>query len=109
MQARKDNGKEWVEAFGYDNYLFGARDYYSAIGRFTVVDPFAEKYAHISPYACYHWNPMKYVDLDGKNPVYDLDGNLLGTDENGLQGKPLVMDSKLFTQGMAQDMQKDLM
>ena len=50
-QPRKYNSKEWVQAFGYDNYLYGARDYYSATGWFTVVDPFAEKYAHISPYA----------------------------------------------------------
>ena len=66
VQARKYNGKEWVEAFGYDNYLYGARDYYSAIGRFTVVDPFAEKYAHISPYAYCANNPIKYVDPDGR-------------------------------------------
>ena len=65
-QPRKYNGKEWVEAFGYDNYLYGARDYYSAIGRFTVVDPFAEKYAHISPYAYCANNPIKYVDPDGR-------------------------------------------
>ena len=50
----------------YDNYLYGARDYYSAIGRFTVVDPFAEKYAHISPYAYCANNPIKYVDPDGR-------------------------------------------
>ena len=73
MQARKYNGKEWVEAFGYDNYLFGARDYYSAIGRFTVVDPFAEKYAHISPYAYCHWNPMRYVDPDRKRVFFAPD------------------------------------
>ena len=65
-QPRKYNGKEWVEAFGYDNYLYGARDYYAAIGRFTVVDPFAEKYAHISPYAYCANNPIKYVDPDGR-------------------------------------------
>ena len=66
-------------------------------------DPLLDKYPYISPYAYCNWNPVKYIDPDGENPVYDLDGNLLGTDEHGLQGKPLVMDSKLFTQGMAQD------
>ena len=73
------------------------------IHKWLSPDPLLDKYPEISPYAYCAWNPMKYVDPDGKNPVYDLDGNLLGTDENGLQGKPLVMDSKLFTQGMAQD------
>ena len=74
-QPRKYNGKEWVEAFGYDNYLYGARDYYSAIGRFTVVDPFAEKYAHISPYAYCANNPIKYVDPDGRENVIALSRN----------------------------------
>ena len=74
-QPRKYNGKEWVEAFGYDNYLYGARDYYSAIGRFTVVDPFAEKYAHISPYAYCANNPIKYVDPDGREVINKVDPN----------------------------------
>ena len=74
-QSRKYNGKEWVEAFGYDNYLYGARDYYSAIGRFTVVDPFAEKYAHISPYAYCANNPIKYVDPDGREIINKVDPN----------------------------------
>ena len=74
-QPRKYNGKEWVEAFGYDNYLYGARDYYSAIGRFTVVDPFAEKYAHISPYAYCANNPIKYIDPDGRENVIALSRN----------------------------------
>ena len=75
MQARKYNGKEWVEAFGYDNYLYGARDYYAAIGRFTVVDPFAEKYAHISPYAYCANNQIKYVDPDGRWIINKVDPN----------------------------------
>ena len=74
-QPRKYNGKEWVEAFGYDNYLYGARDYYSAIGRFTVVDPFAEKYAHISPYTYCANNPIKYVDPDGREIINKVDPN----------------------------------
>ena len=65
-QPRKYNGKEWVEAFGYDNYLYGARDYYAAIGRFTVIDPLAYKTPHISPYAYCANNPIKYVDPDGR-------------------------------------------
>jgi len=36
---------------GYDTYDYGARGYYAAIGRFTTLDPMAEKYYSISPYA----------------------------------------------------------
>ena len=89
-QPRKYNGKEWVEAFGYDNYLYGARDYYSAIGRFTVVDPFAEKYAHISPYAYCANNPIKYVDPDGRE-VWELNVNTGNFQKVGNKGGS-VMD-----------------
>lgn len=32
------------------------------------VDPLADKYPHISPYTYCNWNPIKYVDPDGKGP-----------------------------------------
>ena len=32
----------------------------------TAVDPMADKYPNISPYAYCAWNPMKLVDPDGK-------------------------------------------
>lgn len=38
-----------------------------SIGRFTSVDPLAEKYYSISPYAYVANNPMKYVDLRGNS------------------------------------------
>ena len=68
-QPYKYNGKEFVTEYGYDTYDYGFRNYYSAIGRFTSVDPLAEKYYNISPYAYCANNPVKYVDLDGKFPI----------------------------------------
>ena len=36
---------------------------------------------------------MKYVDPDGRSPVYDTDGNLIGvTEDIGLQGIPFFLD-----------------
>jgi hypothetical protein len=35
------------------------------------------------------------------NPIYDRNGNLLGTDDKGLQGKAIIMDKKDFKQGMS--------
>lgn len=41
--------------------------YYDAtIGRFTTIDPLAEKYYSWSPYAYVMNNPLKYIDPDGK-------------------------------------------
>jgi len=66
IQERKYNGKEFVEMHGYDTYDYGARGYYPAIGRFTSVDPLAEKYYSISPYAYCHNNPIRFIDPDGR-------------------------------------------
>lgn len=37
------------------------------------------------------------------SPIYDRDGNLLGTDDEGLQGKAIVMDEENFEQGMSHE------
>lgn len=55
-----------ITAYGYDTYDYGFRGYYPAIGRFTSVDPLAEKYYSISPYAYCANNPVKYVEIKGK-------------------------------------------
>jgi RHS repeat-associated protein len=81
-QNRKFNGKEFVEAHGYDTYDYGARGYYPAIMRFTTVDPLAEKYYSVSPYAYCGNNPVKYIDPDGLYPrsvlIYDPKLGLYG-------------------------------
>ncbi len=64
-QSRKFNGKEFVEAHGYDTYDYGARGYYPAIMRFTTVDPLAEKKPWLSPYVYCSDNPVNRVDPDG--------------------------------------------
>jgi len=66
IQERKYNGKEFVEMHGYDTYDYGARGYYPAMGRFTSVDPLAEKRPWISPYAYCSGNPVNRIDPDGK-------------------------------------------
>ncbi|MFT4072951.1 MAG: RHS repeat-associated core domain-containing protein [Dysgonamonadaceae bacterium] len=66
-QNRKYNGKEFVEAHGYDSYDYGARTYYPAIMRFISMDPLAEKYYSISPYAYCNNNPVNAIDPDGRS------------------------------------------
>lgn len=60
------NGKEFVEAHGLNEYDSQARRYYATIMRTTTMDPLAEKYYHISPYAWCGNNPVKYIDPDGR-------------------------------------------
>jgi hypothetical protein len=54
----------------------------------------------------YHYagnNPVKYTDPDGRSPIYDIEGNLLGTDDNGLQGDVIIIHSRNFIQGMSHE------
>ncbi len=64
-QPYKFNGKELDRLSGVDLYDYGARVYDAAFARFTTMDPLAEKYYSISPYAYCLNNPMKYVDPTG--------------------------------------------
>jgi len=65
VQRYKFGGKELDRTYGLDLYDYSARYMDGALGRFTTMDPLAEKYYGISPYAYCANNPMKYVDLRG--------------------------------------------
>ena len=72
------NGKEFIEAHGLNEYDSQARMYYAPIMRTTTMDPLAEKYYHISPYAWCGNNPIMYVDPDGRHIwEFDANGNLV--------------------------------
>ena len=60
----KFTGKERDSETGYDYY--GARYYMSNLPIWLSVDPLADKYPNISPYAYCNWNPVKFVDPDGR-------------------------------------------
>ncbi|MGB6092438.1 MAG: RHS repeat-associated core domain-containing protein [Moheibacter sp.] len=76
----KFNGKELDEETGW--YYYGARYYDPRISVWLSVDPLAEKYPSISPYAYVANNPVNAIDPDGRliifingwtggaNPVY---------------------------------------
>lgn len=59
----KYNGKELQETGMYD---YGARMYMPDIGRWGVVDPFAQAYYSISPYQYVLNNPIINIDVKGK-------------------------------------------
>ena len=60
-------GKELDSQNGLNCYDFGARWYdVAGVPMWTSVDPLAEKYYHISPYAYCMNNPIKFIDPDGR-------------------------------------------
>ena len=72
-------GKERDDETGYD--FFGARYYASSLPLWLSVDPLADKYPYISPYAYCGWNPIKYVDPNGRE-WKDCDGNIIKDHSN---------------------------
>ncbi len=67
-QPYKYNGKELDKMHGLNMYDYSARHYDAAIGRFTTIDPLAEKYYSISPYVYCLNNPLRWIDKDGRDP-----------------------------------------
>lgn len=69
FQPYKYNGKELDRVHGLDWYDYGARRYDPAYCMFTQMDPLAEQYPHLSPYAYCAGNPVNAIDSDGKKVV----------------------------------------
>ena len=65
VQPYKYGGKELDRTNGLDMYDLEARQYDPVLPRFTTIDPLAEKYPSISPYAYCAGNPIRFVDTDG--------------------------------------------
>ena len=69
LQPYKYNGKELDRMHGLDTYDYGARQYYAPAMRWDRVDPLAEgKNYHASPYVYCADNPVRFLDLLGKEP-----------------------------------------
>ncbi len=71
----KFTDKERDAESGYD--YFGARYYASPLYNWTSVDPLADQSPQISPYAYCNWNPIKFVDPDGK-AIHVAAGAIIG-------------------------------
>ena len=78
----KLTGKEELQGTGYTD--FGARWYDNLVPRFISVDEKSEKWSSYSPYSYVINNPLKLVDIDGKDiyiwyNVTDQSGNISQT------------------------------
>ncbi len=99
-------GKELSEESG--EYDFGARFLDPIPGRFTTIDPLAEKYYSLSPYAYCAGNPMSFVDPDGRDDYYiNKQGFWKRMDNNDPydrlipeNGQPLIVKNRSIMQGM---------
>lgn len=67
FQPFKYNGKELDMMHGLNAYDYGARQYYSPLPVWDRIDPLAEKYYNVSPYAYCNNNPVNAVDPDGRD------------------------------------------
>ena len=87
-------GKERDSETGFS--YFGARYYDSDLMTgWLSVDPLADKYPNLSPYAYCAWNPIRLVDPDGRmiGDYYTLNGKFLKSDNTG-DGKIYVVKPK---------------
>lgn len=69
LQQYKFEGKELDRTYGLDWYDIHARQYDPIVPSWHTVDPMAEKYYDVSPYAYCGNNPVNAVDPDGKEIV----------------------------------------
>ena len=96
-QNRSDfTGKEKDVETGYG--YFGARYIdHELMTMWLSVDPMADKFPSISPYAYCAWNPIKLVDPDGReiDDYFSYDGKYLGRD-NASTNNVRIIDEKVW-------------
>lgn len=69
-QKFKYNGKELEEDLGLNFYDYGARRYSPALGRWSSIDPLADKYQSLSPYVYVANTPIMAIDPDGERIIF---------------------------------------
>ena len=70
LQPYKYNGKEFDKMHGLNTYDYGARQYIPALPSWDRIDPLAEEYYSVSPYAYCNNNPIRFIDPDGRKLLF---------------------------------------
>ena len=102
--CRSFTGKERDEETGYG--YFGARYMdHELMNMWLSVDPLANKYPSISPYAYCAGNPVKLVDPDGMeiNPVFGSNGRFRGCTKEGYTGSIIIYDGDIVFNQLTKD------
>ena len=88
-------GKESQQSLFGINWYDSAARFQTTDGIFTSIDPLAEKYYHISPYAYCAGNPVNCVDPTGEeiSDYYSLSGKLLKTLDDGSTQKYFLLNT----------------
>ena len=68
-QPYKYNGKEMDTENGLNLYDYNARQMEAALGRFTTIDRFSEKYYSLFPYQYYANSPINNLDIGGDSII----------------------------------------
>jgi RHS repeat-associated protein len=77
IQPFKFTGKELIIMHGLNWQDYGARWLDNVRMQWTTMDPLCEKYYAISPYTYCSDDPAKNIDPDGKDDIFDLQGNMI--------------------------------
>ena len=72
-----------------------ARHYHSTLSIWLSVDPMSDKYPGVSPYVYCANNPVRLVDLDGRD-IWELDecGNIINHIEDDMVDQFRIVDDK---------------
>ena len=102
LQAQERyNSKEFQSMFGLNWHDSKARWLDLSRIHWPTPDLLCEKRPWESPYCAMGNNPVNYIDPTGMSPIFDEDGNLLGTDANGWKGTSIVMNKDSYKEGMS--------